>query len=131
MDEARAKQLVEALATGANALIEIARVAGRNGKSLSGSGPYATRFHDEAVKVHKVDKLLQPVLREIDGLDTSEFARVIATITSPSATITERETGRRALKKFSEVDIIPGLAKPSGPALPKGEPVLALETLGV
>jgi hypothetical protein len=129
MDEVRAKQLLEALATGANALIEIARVAGRNGKSLSGSGPYATRFHDEAVKVHKVDRLLQPVLREIDGLDAPEFARVIGSLTSPAASLSDRESARRALKKISEVDILPSLAKPTGPAMPKGEPVLPMAVL--
>jgi hypothetical protein len=126
VDEARAATLAQALNIGAEALCEIAKTASRNQKSLTGTGVYAGRFHDEVVKVTKVFNLVRPVLTQIDALDLAAFTAHLDAVRNPGVSFGHRDAARKQIALIVETQIIPNLGNLSGPAQSATEPVIPL-----
>lgn len=129
MDGARAKQLVEALIVGVDELHRIAKTATRGRQKLTGDGPYAVRFHDEVVKITKVENLLAPVLPAVSGLDHAAFTAHIAIAKATSSTVAARDEACKNVRLIARAEIIPNLGNLSSPTQPASEPVLAAAVL--
>jgi len=124
MDEARASQLVNAVVTGSNALLQIARTALRNHKSLAGSGHYAEKFHDALVKLTAVEKLVMPVIVSIDGFDSGPLQQNLTTLKSTIATERARVDANNQVRLLCETEILPNIQNLTGPQQPSSEMVL-------
>jgi hypothetical protein len=124
VEAARAKALVEALVVGANALNGIASTASRNRKSLSGTGYYANRFHDELVKVTKVENLVLPVIGQIDGFSPAKLVNSLSVVKSTTSSLRERADALKQIVLWSEADVLPNLDNLGAPSQPRSEPVL-------
>jgi hypothetical protein len=129
MDEARMKQLVGALVVGADTLTELATTASRNKHSISGSGHYGDRFHEELIKVMKVENALAPVLKSIANFDPAALIRHLATVKSTSVSIAERGAARRQIRRICETEVVPSVGNLLLPTQPTSEPVLAAAVL--
>ena len=117
-------QLVVALSQCADRLCEIARTAGRNSKALSGTGPYATRFHTAVIKLTSVELLAVPVVRTIAGFDSTLLERHLAAAKATSGTLRGRDDARKQIRLICETEVIPQLGNLCGPTEPGSEPVL-------
>jgi hypothetical protein len=129
VDDERARKLVEALSVGADALTEIARTAARNKKVLVGSGFYANRFHDELVKLVKVEALIMPVVRTITGFDARTLVSQLEIVKSETATLGIRDTARKQVRLICETEVLPNLNNLGSPVQPSSEPVLPASVL--
>ena len=129
MDEARARQLVSALAVGADALNDISRTARRNKKGLNGRGVYADRFHDEVVKVTKVERGLASVLASLPDFESAPLSRHLATVKALAASDGQRDSARRQVRLICETEILPKLEGLSLPTQPASETILAAAVL--
>jgi hypothetical protein len=130
MEEARAKQLVEALIVGADALYDIARTASRNKKRITGGGgSYAQRFHDEVVKVTQVEKLIAPVLQAIAAFDPASLNNCLTAVKATGTSIAGREEARRSIRLICQTEVVPNISNLSSPTQPASEPVLAAAVL--
>jgi hypothetical protein len=121
----QAKKLVEALVIGSNALVEIARTASRNKKSLS-TGFYADRFHAEVVKLTRVENLIAPT---ISGFDSAPLLGHLATVKSTSTAAGERDAAIKQIKLICETQVQPNLSNLGSPTQPTSEPVLSASVL--
>jgi hypothetical protein len=129
MDEARATQLVNAIVTGSNALTQIARTALRNRQSLTGTGHYGQKFHDELVKVTGVEKLIMPVIKAIDGFDVSPIEQHLAIVKSTTATERARVEANKQIRLICETEIVPNIQNLTAPQQPASEMVLPAAVL--
>lgn len=129
MDDARMKQLVGALIIGADELAEIAAIASRNRQGISGTGRYANRFHDEVIKLSKMEKAIMPVLQAIPNFDPTPLLKHLATAKSTNVALNARNETRRQVRMICEVDIAPNLGDLSSPTQPASEPVMAAAVL--
>lgn len=130
MDEARAKQLVEALVVGATALSSIARTAARNKKSISRPGPYSDRFHNEVVKLTRVERAIVPTLKTIPGFNSSPLEIHLEAVKDTSMPLASRDAARKAIKLICESEILPNIENLTTPTQPSSEPVLSASVLG-
>lgn len=130
MEEPQAKKLVEALVVGSDALTQIARTASRNRKSIASTGFYADRFHDEVVKLAKVENLIVPTIQAIAGFDAQLLLAQLATVKSTSATSGQRDLARKQVKLICETQVLPNLSNLGSPTQPTSEPVLSASVLG-
>lgn len=129
MDEARATQLVNAIVTGSGALSQIAQTALRNGKSLTGTGPYAERFHDAVVKITTVEKLIMPVITAIDGFDATPLQKHLITLKSTTASQRARVDANKEVRLVCETEILPNIQNLTAPQQPSSEMVLSAAVL--
>jgi hypothetical protein len=118
----------EALAIGLLAalsnLSEIATVAARNRKSLSGTGSYAERFHDAVIKAAKIERLLTPALGQLKDVDTVGLLKQVAQIKAPGTQAGLRGQLLRQVRHAVQVEIAPRLKNLQGAAQPTAERVL-------
>jgi hypothetical protein len=129
MDEERAKKMVHALVAGAKNLNEIARTAQRNRKSISSTGFYADRFHNESVKLAAVERATADVLQSIDGFDRDPLLRHLAVVKSTGASLKERETARRQIEMVCTADVLPNVGNLSSPSRSASESILPAAVL--
>ena len=76
MTSQEARAVLEELQEQCRAICDIAKVAKRNTKSLSGHNPYGERFHDAVVALSKSETKLGPVMAAA-GLDGEESVRLL------------------------------------------------------
>jgi hypothetical protein len=124
MEEARATQLVNAIVTGSNALTQIARTALGSKKSLTGTGRYAEKFHDELVKVIGVEKIIMPVIKAIDGFDATPLDKHLAIVKSTTANERARVDANKQVRMICETDVLPNIQNLTAPQQPGSEMVL-------
>src|SRR5262245_11750106 len=124
MDDARARQLAEALVAGADELHEIARTAGRNKKALSGSGFYADRFHGALIKLTSVENQIMPVIDAIAGFDSGGLRKHLQTAKAVTGDLRGRDDARKQIRLICQTQLLPQLGNLSAPASPRAEPVL-------
>lgn len=124
MDEARATQLVNALVIGSNALTQIARTALGNRQSLTGTGHYAEKFHDELVKVIGVEKLVMPVIKAIDGFDAAPLEQHLGTVKSTTAKERARVDANKQVRLICETEVLPNVQNLTTAQQPASEMVL-------
>ncbi|HEX3534232.1 MAG TPA: hypothetical protein VHT23_08420 [Gemmatimonadaceae bacterium] len=129
MDETRATQLVGAIVTGSNALTRIACTALRNRKSLGGGGHYAAKFHDELVKVIGVEKLIMPVIKAIDGLDTAPLEKHLETVKSTTTKERPRVDANKQVRLICETEVLPNIQNLTLARQPASEMVLSASVL--
>jgi len=129
MDEARATQLVNAVVTGSNALSQIAQTALRNRKSLTGTGPYAEKFHEAVIKLIGVEKLIMPVIAAISGLDPAPLQQHLALLKSTTATERARVDANKQVRLVCETEILPNIHNLKTPQQPSSESVLPAAVL--
>jgi hypothetical protein len=110
MDEARARQLAEALAVGADELYGIALPASRSRKSLDGSGFYGNKFHAAVRKLTAVENLIMPVIESIPGFDPGPLKAHLATAKATTGSVRGRDTVRKKIRLICETAIVPRLA---------------------
>lgn len=129
MDEGRAKQLVGALVVGAEALAKIAEAAVRQRQGLSGTSRYAISFHEEVIKLSKVENAIIPILRTLPNFYPEQLTILLAAAKSTTTKLASRNTAARQIRIICEVEIEPQLSDLSAPLQPKSEPVLAAAVL--
>jgi hypothetical protein len=131
MDEKEATALTEALLSAIVSLGEIVRTAARNAKSLSGTGPYAERFHGGVLKLTQLEKRLLPGIGAIPDLHLEALKRSLAIIKLPHTTPGTRDEARRQAEMICHTEILPNLSvlTTAGPARPRSEGVLAAVVL--
>src|SRR5438128_108412 len=125
MEESRAKQMAAALAAGAAELHEIARKAASSKQSIAGTGFYAEKFHDEVVRLTRIESEVMPVIETITGFDSGPLRRHLASAKSTSADLRARDEARKQVRLICETEVLPRLGNLSGPVQPSAEPVLA------
>ena len=109
--------------------VDIARTAFRNKKSLS-TGFYADRFHDEVVKLTKVENLIVPTIQAISGFAPAPLLGHLVTVKSTSLAISDRDTARKQITLICETQVLPNISNLGTPTQPSSEPVLAATVLG-
>src|SRR5262245_7772767 len=98
MDESRIRQLVGALVVGADELTRIAVVATRNKQGIAGSGRYANRFHEEVIKLSRVEKAIAPVLQAIPNFDPAPLLNHLTAAKSTETRLAARNEARRKVR---------------------------------
>src|SRR5688500_18367276 len=68
MTSDEAKSLLGTLSKQIEAIMEIARTANRNNKSVGGDGPYAKRFRDASIAMTATETKLKPAFEQLPGL---------------------------------------------------------------
>lgn len=121
--------LAIALLAALSNVTEIASVAARNRKSLVGAGPYAERFHEAAIKVAKIERLLAPALGQLEGVDTAALLKHVGQIKAPSTAAAQRRQVLRQVRHAVQVEVAPRLKNLEGPAQPTTERVLPVALL--
>src|SRR3954470_4280809 len=102
MDESKARDLTAALISGAAELYAVARTAARNGKRLVGAGFYPDKFHNEVVKLARVEIEVMPVIETITGFDPGLLRRHLEIAKSASSDIRARDEARKQIRLICE-----------------------------
>lgn len=113
------------------AICETAKIANRHGKSLSGNGFYAEKFHKESVRLHRLQKELCKRI-EHAGLDenlTKEFTSAISIIRSTISSQAARIEHLRKLRSIGETQLLPALEWVTASPVPATEQVLPMDVV--
>ena len=123
------RQLVGALIVGADELASIATTAVRQRQGLSGAGRYASRFHEEVIKLSKVERAIMPVLEAIPNFNPGPLLKFLADAKSTTTELAARNNAKRQIRMICEVEVDPHLGELSSPTQPASESVLAATVL--
>jgi hypothetical protein len=113
------------------AATRIAETAERGKRSISGSGPYADRFHAAVVTITGTEKKVRP---HLDGLDlpTDELAKFDENLPVLKGTATKvkgRVAAQRELKLVCETVILPKAEGMTASPVPSTESVLPMDVV--
>jgi Domain of unknown function (DUF4145) len=129
MTSRQARMVLEQFQEHCRAICDIAKVAKRNSKSLSGHNPYSERFHDAIVALSKAEIQLGPVLisAELDEGKSKELSSLLDTLKSPKLDPRQRHEALKSLQLLCQASVLPAIERLSGNPVPETEQVLPLE----
>jgi len=131
MTSQEARAILEELQEQCRAICEIAKVAKRNSKSLSGHNPYGERFHSAVLALSKAETKLGPVLAAVglNGDESGRFLGLLNTLKSPRAETRERGEALKSLRMVCQVTVLPVIERMTANPVPESEQVLPLDVV--
>ncbi len=131
MTSQQAKAVLDELLGHCGAVYNVAKVAARNGKSLSGHNPYGERFHDAVVALSRAEARLGPILAAagLDGDGSSEVSGHLNLLKSAKVAPRQRGEALKAMRLVCQATILPALERLTANPIPESEQVLPLDVV--
>jgi hypothetical protein len=131
MTSQEGRAVLEDLQGYCQSICDIAKVANKNGKSLSGQNPYGERFHAAVVALSKVETRLGPVLIAAgsDGDVSGKLSGLLDLLKSPKTEPRRRSDIVKELRLICQVAILPAIERLNANSVPQTEQVLPLDVV--
>lgn len=131
MTSQEARGVIDDLQAQAGAVNDIAKVAKKHGKSLSGRNPYGERFHAAVVALTRAENKLGPILitAGLHGDVSGNVTTLLSTLKSPRAEPTQRSEALKALRLACQATVLPTLERMTANPVPDTEQVLPLDVV--
>ena len=126
-----ARAVLEELQGQCSSICDIAKVAKRNGKSLSGRNRYGERFHDAVVALSMAETKLGPVLTaaSLDGGELGRLSSLLHTVKSPDAEPRQRSDALKTIQMVCQASVLPAIERLTANPVPNTEQVLPLDVV--
>jgi hypothetical protein len=120
--------VIDKLLQSAEKILDVARTAGRNNKSLDGDNHYGRAFHDQVVSIGKLGTKLSLVVKtlRLGARESADFHEALSTLTSTPREVKARNDAYKRLHLCCEAIIRPGLEALNSSPVPKTEQVLPM-----
>jgi hypothetical protein len=131
MNSQQARAVLEDLQEQCLSICDIAKVAKRNGKSLSGQNRYGERFHDAVVALSRTEMKLGTVLASanLDGNKSGEISSHLDILKLAEAAPLERSKALKALQMVCQAAVLPAIERLTANPVPETEQVLSLDVV--
>jgi hypothetical protein len=131
MHSREAKAVLDEIEAHCAHLCQIAKVARRNQKSLTGTNPYGIRFHSVEVALTRAASKVTPILAVagLDGAANARLSGLLDVIRSPSSTPRQRNDALRELRMTCHATVVPALESMTASPVPHTEQVLPLDVV--
>lgn len=131
MTSQQARAVLEELQGHCTTVCDIAKVAKRNSKSLTGHNPYGERFHAAVVALSRAEATLGPVLDAagLNGDESGRLSGLLDTLKSPKAEPRQRGEALKGVRMVCQATILPAVERLAASPVPETEQVLPLDVV--
>ena len=129
MTSQQARAALEEFEARCGAVCNVATVAKRNCKSLSGHGFYGKRFSNAVIALSRAEMKLSSVVIAVglDGGESGRLSGLLDTLKSPKASPRQRSDALRAVVTICQTTILPAIERMTANPVPETEQVLPLD----